>query len=268
MYNALIYILFAAIPFWHLKIGAHITVYEVGLLINVIMAPLFHFRGVNKLRWLDVLVLIYAFYGIVSVAVGSNSFYESARTYRYLTLGPVLLYFIVRFTPASYDVIRRGLYFMAAGTLLQTLIVLRYVFIYKARPAGDAWIHFSMSGWVASIVTLGVLCSLAVIALIYTRNDVRRGFKRTSLYCAAVILGVGVFASATRMVVLVFTLLFPFAGRIWKKTRRRRRLGGAVYAAEILLFQHLRAQLRDKSRFGQSGLAEELLEGLAIEGAC
>jgi hypothetical protein len=229
MQNTLIYILFTVIPFSHIKLGEHLTLYELGLLMNLIMGPFFFILVKSKFRWPDVLMLVYALYGIVSVLVGSVEFYESARTYRYLTLGPVFLYFIIRFTPVSYDVIRRGLYFMAAGVFLQTLIVLRYVVTFKARPTGEAWFFFPMSDLAASIVTLGVLCSLAACALIYTRGEVKSAFKKAILYGGAMVLAAGMFAAASRMVVVVFMLLFPFAAWIWKSRQRRRHFAVGVY---------------------------------------
>lgn len=268
MYRALIYLLFATIPFWHIKIGPHITLYEIGLLVNVIMAPAFHFQAKDRFRWPDLLVLIYAFYGIVSVAVSSDTFYESARTYRYLTLGPVLLYLIIRFTPATYDVIRRGLYFMAAGILLQVLIVLQYFIAFRSRPTGEAWVQFPMSDLVASIVTFGVLCSLAVCALIYTRDGVRSATMKAILYGAALLIAAGMLAAVSRMVVVVFMLLFPLAGWIWARRQRRRRFAVGVYLMVgvmlVAMFVPLAWDLR--TRVAHTASAEQKLEeGRSLE---
>ena len=262
MYRALIYFLFATIPFWHLKIGPHITVYEVGLLVNLMVAPFFHFQARNRFRRLDVLVLIYAFYGVVSVAVGSDNLYESARTYRYLTLGPVLLYFIIRFTPSSYEVLRRGLYFMAAGILLQALIVLQFFITFRARPTGEAWELFPMSDLVASIVTFGVLCSLGVCALIYTRDGVKAAFMKAILYGSALLIAAGMLAAVSRMVVVTFVLLFPLAGWIWATRQRRRRLAVAVHVAvgSMLLAMFSPLAWEQSPRGAQTTNSEQRLE--------
>lgn len=226
--NLPIYLLFAAIPFWHLKPFAYISAYEIVVIIN--LPFLLHSIGKAGKRWngMDTLVFLFAFYGVFAVLISGSLFYESMRTYRYIVLGPTLLYLIIRMQNLDQKQLAKSMVFFSTVVAVQSLVVIYYSIAHHARPVGYEWETYRYAGIVASIVTFAVLAVMASSAslLLAWRT---KGIKRYALLLLGLICTAGLLASATRAAEFVFFLLFPLSGWFLRRTIRRKLLVMSAY---------------------------------------
>lgn len=228
-----IYLLFAAIPFWHLRLFEGISVYEMAVVANLFVMPFVQAK--TRVRWnsLDVLVFLFAFYGIVTVAISSSTTYESMRIYRYMILGPALLYFIVRVMQPNQRQLAKGMAIFSALVAVQALVVIHYVITHRVRPeTGAGWELYQYQGVVASIVTFSVLAVMAASASFFLAWRAR-GVKRYALLLIWFVCTAGLLASATRASAFGFVLLFPLSGWFLRRAFRRKLLVTTGYLVII-----------------------------------
>lgn len=233
--NLPIYLLFAAIPFWHLRPFAYISAFEIVVIINLMLLPLYLGKSSNRWNGMDTLVFLFALYGVVAVEIGSSSFYESMRTYRYMVLSPALLYLIVRVQQLGQKQLAKSLTFFSTVVAVQSLAVIYYVIMHGERPVGDTWDAYQYQGIVASIVTFSVLAVMAASAslLIAWRTN---GLKRFAFLLIGLVCTAGLVASATRASAFIFFLLFPMSGWILRRTFRRKLLVATGYLVLASVF--------------------------------
>lgn len=229
------YALFLSIPFWHYKLAAYITFFEVGILVALIPNVIALSKRSIKFEQIDIMVVIYAIMGLVAVGISVNSFYEAARAYKYLVLVPVLLYYIIRFLPVSYETLRRAFYMMAVGVVMQTTIIIMFALKYRMRPVGDQWDSFFMSEWVSNIITYPILSCITICALYFMRKEVARKSHRIIIYMVIIYLMAGIVAIGTRMALLSFILLVPVTPWLWKKHNRRKFVPRLVYGIFMVM---------------------------------
>lgn len=224
-----IYLLFAAIPFWHVRIAGGISLYEITVVVNLLAMPFHLGRGGFRWGWVDTLVFLFALYGILSVAMSSASLYESMRTYRYLVLGPALLYFIVRVMRPNQQQMAKGMAIFSTFVAIQSLAVIYYVITHGERPAtGIEWESYQYQGIVAGIVTFSVLAVMAASSTLYLARYAK-GIKSLMLLLIGLVCTAGLLASATRASAFGFLLLFPLSGWFLHRAFRRKLLVAVGY---------------------------------------
>jgi len=223
-----LYLLFVTIPFWHVRPFEHISVYEMAVMVNVLASPLYLAR--RGVRWnrTDLVVFLFGLYGLVAVLVGSSSVYESMRVFRYIVLGPTLLYFILRVIQPDASQLPKGMVLFSISVAAQALTVIYYVLTYGERPVGDAWRTQEYEWIVASIVSFSVLAAMASSAAFYLAREVS-GWKFYSLFAVGLLNVIGLLASGTRAAVVGFVVLFPLSGWVIRRVSRRVLFVGAMY---------------------------------------
>ncbi len=228
MGNFPIYLLFFCMPLWHVVLVGHINLLEVAIIFNMLVFP---FRKTNQglhFKTMDILVLMLGFSNLISVLVGVDSFYESARAYRYLTLGPILVYFIVRFSSIEYSILRLAIQYMAFSAAIQAMLAIRFYALYRIRPVGEIWMADPFSAWVASIVTLSLWCFLSICGVWFFRLDANKQWRKVKLLIFEIPLFLGLLVAATRMVTVMLVSLFPLSGYIWSSQGRTKLFAGGI----------------------------------------
>ncbi len=218
-----LYLLFSVMPLFYVQVLPHVDAIEAALIINVLFAPAL-FGGRNpylKVNATDLAVVAYVFIGLISVLVGSTSFYNSARLYRFLVVSPVVGYMVIRFSKLVPKDLLRGLYLTIPATAVQAIVIVAAYIREGQRPQDIG---------IADLITFSVWCGIGLTLLIYNRTNVRSRLAKLASLVAALILLAGLVASASRAAIVTFVLLVPFAGFIWKKRSRRRWFGYAAIA--------------------------------------
>ncbi len=229
----LTYLLFASLSFPQVTVLGHIHIFEIPLLLILILLPFYsigkEYR--RKLLFLDVVVAIYALFSLLSVFVGADSLYESARQYRGAILSPVLVYVVFRNMPMSLSVMRRGLYMLIPGILYQAVLFIRYYLTYGVRPPTGE------DGILVSTITLSVLFCIGALIMFYQRKEVTSKNRYMLTLIIGATLTAALFVSFTRMTVILFLLLAPFGGIIWNSPKLRKLLQRGIYSilAAILI---------------------------------
>ena len=166
----LIYSLFALLPFTSVSIANAIYLIEIPLLFSVlVLATTFH-RGVVRITLLDKLVAAYAVITFLSVAVGVESFYESARHFRVCVITSLAIYVVLRFGTAGFATLERGIFFMLPGIFWQGFLLIRYYLLHGVRPV-------NVEGTVSTI-TLSLLVCVGLFCVIYGFSKNQKGLLK------------------------------------------------------------------------------------------
>ena len=224
------YVLCLCLPLSEVFIGGFIRVYEIGILLALISVFLKGRSGTfSHITMLDKMVFVYATYQIIVVLVGAENIYESARMYRYLVLGPVLVYFVIRVMPFSLKTVSRAHILMIAVVLVQTVLVILIYIEEGRRPKG---VPHELIG---NIVKYAFLVSYIFVLLVFSRRYIGTGKNRLLWLGALVVITAGMLAAASRGVTMPTLLMLLLTPWIWKSMRRRRFLGTAVSGFLILV---------------------------------
>jgi len=223
------YAIFLLIPFINqASVAEHILLVDIPVLMGSLLLPFSFKSRRQEIGVLDFLVIAYLVSNLLSVAVGIESLYESARYYRHMVLGPVLLYAVVRFSPLSLYQLRKAMFFMLPGIFFQGFLLIKYYLINHSRPVG-------VEG-VSSIVTLSVLFCISLFILFWG-NFKQMGVAKWVL---RLILTIAFFAmlsvTYTRAAIISFVILLPFVHIIWTKKHLRKIFGAIVLTSIVTLF--------------------------------
>lgn len=225
--NFVVYLLFALVPFTNMAIGGHVYLLEIPLLLCLFLLPFAPGKKLIKLTFLDVLVFIYALFSLISVAVGVESLYESARHYRLMVLTPVLIYFVVRLVPQKIENLRTDLYFMLPAIVWQVVLFIQFYITHGQRPV-------NVPGAV-STVTLSLLFCFGISILFFIKKKERTAInKLLALFLGALFL-VALFLNATRASIIGFVFLTPLVIYIWRKIKFKKRFSYLVMFTIVLL---------------------------------
>ncbi len=217
----LFFLLFAALPFANTSVMGHVYVLELVLVPCLLLLPFSSSaRTVIRITVLDIAVLIYVAFNLVSVAVGADSLYESSRYYRLMILQPVLLYVAFRFSPLKLEQLRKGIFLMIPGVLWQTLLGIRYYLQYGRRPD---FVEGSVDA-----ITLSVLMCLVITSLVYFRNERRGIVRKAAGFATGAGLFVALIINATRASLLSLVALIPVVGLVWNNKNTRRLVSRTV----------------------------------------
>ena len=222
----ILFLIFLFIPFGNISIGGHLYPIEIPVYIGSIsILPVLFLKAKNKLISLDYFVLFYLLWNLVSVLVGADDLYGSARYYRVTVLIPVLLYLLIRYSTVDLRNIHRFMFLVFPGLLYEALLITDFYIENLTRPL-DVDIA-------PNLVTLSVLFSLGLSLLLFsvTKN---LSFVWTILkYAVAIVLLGGLIVTFTRAAVVSFFVLCFVIPFIWKKTSRIRIFGLAVVVLPI-----------------------------------
>lgn len=220
-----IYAIFMTLPFANKAIFEFIYPVEIPLLFGL-MVYLFDRKGrVISLAPLDWFAFAFAVAGLLSVIVGIDSFYESARFFRLLVLTPFLLYFIIRFGVNDIEILRKAVFFILPGSLWQGALLLKYYMMFGERPVG-------VEG-AASTITLSVIFCFSLAVLLFGFIRAPKGIFRLLRYLLILLLGIMLIVSFTRASTVAFAVLAPLTAWLWRDKRRRRYVGRAAFGATL-----------------------------------
>jgi len=255
-------LLLITLPLWAVFPFGVFRPFEIAVLLAIIIAiTASNKSGYVRLTFLDCMVYVYALFHILVVSVSSTEFYESARAYRYMVLGPVLVYLAVRMLPFSPKAVSRAHLLMVFVILIQTVIVILAFQEEWIRPRGTPNV------FVGTIITYSFFAALAFFFLLFNRPAfINKTVSSLSLVCAATVLAFGLFASATRGVVLPMIVMLFLAYIIWKFDRVRKAflvsLGAALIGLLLVISISPPAFVADETRALENrGSYERLYHG-------
>jgi O-antigen ligase len=227
--NKLVYLLFLSLPLGSIGFG-HIHFGEIALYLNILFLPFLSGgnKNNNQIIALDIFVIIFAILHLISVAVDLNPLYESARYYRYLVLTPVLIYMVIRYLPVSTERLIKGMYFLVGGTLIQSVFVIRRYLMYGGRAS------FTERG-LSDALTFSVLICISIYFLFFIRKYLTSKTIKIFSMLAMVIAFSSLIAVASRSAIIGVVAFFPFANRIWKSQKYRKRLAWTTIGILLLV---------------------------------
>ena len=234
--NSTLYSLFLSMAFAQTAVLGHIYLFEIPTIFILFLFPLFIDKTSLPLRIisLDIIVLAYALFNLISVCVGIESLYESARYYRAMVLAPVVLYFVIRFTSMTPRIIKNGFYLIAFATLVQSLFFIRYYLLFGIRPDVD------VPGTISATITISFLFCFSVAVFFFQRNILRTRIRRIGSIAISLVLGAAVVVSSTRAAFLGLVVTTPVARKVWSHPRLRKIFSaivvGAVFLALFVIF--------------------------------
>ena len=230
--NIIVYFLFGSFSLGAKALYGHVYVVEIALIMTIICLPLLFLSGGNKrnnrIIALDVLVALFVLFNIISVMVGSESFYESAKHYRYMVLTPGLIYAVVRYIPVSTDVLIRGLYCLVGGTLVQSVFFIRYYWVYGERAE-------NVGSVITDTITMSILLCISICILVYRRNFEVSNYRKVLAMISMVLLFAALIVSATRAPLVATVVLVPFASKIWRSRKLRKLFSGSILGLLVLV---------------------------------
>lgn len=223
------YVVCMCLPFTAREVFGLIRPYELAALLALFSMFFVSKSGYRRITILDALVVIYALYQIVVVIVGSSVFYESARAYRYVVLGPVLVYAAVRLLPFSYNVVRRAHMLLIIVVLLQTLYTIKLYTETGQRIAG--LIH----EYVGYGVVYAVTAAYVFVYLIFSWSELKSRRGKILTLVGILVMAMGLYASASRGVVIPLVLALLAGKWIWRSANRRRLLAVYIKSGLVIL---------------------------------
>ena len=232
--NYIVYAIFLLIPFVNnVVVAGHIYLVDIPVLVGILFLPFSIKSRHQKIAILDFLVFAYLVANLLSVAVGLETLYESARYYRQMVLGPVLLYIVVRFSPLSADQLRKAMFFMLPGILFQGFLLIKYYLINHSRPVGVEA--------AASTVTLSVLFCISLFVLFLGKQGRIGVAKRVLWLILITAFSAMLLVTFTRAAIISVALLLPCIHMIWIKRHLRKIFGSIVFASLLAFFVLLAA---------------------------
>ena len=121
-----IYAFFLALPFANIPIFVNVYPIDIPLIFALLLIPFNRKAKLVKIMPLDIVVISYALFSLLSVIVDMSSIYEGARYYRLMVMTPVIIYVVIRFSGFSTEELRKGLFFMLPGIIWQGILLLKY----------------------------------------------------------------------------------------------------------------------------------------------
>ena len=217
-------------PFTHITILGHIHIYEIVLLPLVFFLPIIIMKDVysSKFLFLDIAVFLYFLDSIISVVVDWSDLYLAARNFRALVLSPTLLYLVIRLSFLDLKDIRRALFFLIPGILIQSAIFIYQYLLHGLRPRGIENVS-------SSTITLSFLFCVGILILFYFKGNIRSDRSYIIKVMAAIVLMAALLLSFTRMVIAGFILIFPLSKIIWSKYKYRNYVSSFVIIGMIVI---------------------------------
>ncbi|MFK5892048.1 MAG: O-antigen ligase family protein [Pseudomonadota bacterium] len=226
--NRVIYAIFFLMAFSNTSILGHIYLVEIPVVIGALMLPFHRDQKALSFNLLDRLVLTYAVFSLISVAVGIDSLYESARHYRLMVLTPVLIYLVIRFGSSSLEQLRKAAFFILPGTFWQGGLLLQYYILYGSRPVG-------VEGAVSTI-TLSVLISISLFLMIFNFKVKPKPVMNAFRYGLIILLFFMLVVTGTRAALIGFVVMVVAIIFVWNLKSRRVWIGrGMLISISMLL---------------------------------
>jgi O-antigen ligase len=240
----------------------HIYLFEIPTIFILFLFPLF----INKkdlpfrITFLDFIVFAYALFNLVSVCIGIESLYESARYYRAMVLSPVLVYIVIRYASIEPRVIKTGFYLIAFATLVQSFFFIQYYLIYGVRPGRD------VAGAISSPITISYLFCVACAVFFFQRETLKSRFRRILSIALSFILAMAVVVSSTRVAFLGLIFTIPIAKKVWHKLRLRKIMTtmvvGTVFLALVVIFSTATINIEPTSKIKDEKTIRKSVERL------
>lgn len=219
----ILYLVFFLLAFSNTSIMGHLYLVEIPVIIGAFMLPFKKDIKSLKLNALDYVVIVYVVFSLVSVAVGLETLYESARHYRLMVLTPFLIYLVIRFGASSLEELRKAVFFIIPGTIWQGILFLQYFMLHGERPVG-------VEGTVSTI-TLSVLISLSLFIMVFNFPKKPKRMLNIIRYGLILVLFVMLIVSGTRAALLGVVVMLPVIAIFWEKKQRRVLVGRAMISA-------------------------------------
>lgn len=225
----IVYAIFLTIPFANQAIVAgHLYLVDIPALMGMLLLPFNIKSGSYKLNILDFLVIIFLVLNMVSVVIGLDSLYESARYYRHMVLSPVLIYIVVRFSPLSVNELGKAVFCMLPGIFFQGVLLFRHYFTFFTRPIGVEA--------ASSTVTLSVFFCISLFVLFWS-NWRRRGIVQWVLWALLITaFSAMLLITFSRATIIGFILLLPITHMLWARMHLRKLFGSVVFFSICIFF--------------------------------
>lgn len=226
------YILFAVMPLASISVFGHIYLVELLLGPCLLLLPFAASRKIIRITAMDIWVLAYAAFNLVSVVVGATSLYESSRHYRLMVLMPVLVYAAIRFSPLKLEQLRKGLFLMLPAVLWHAALGVRFYLQTGRRP--------DLAEGIMDIITLSICICILITMLLYLRKELKGVVRKLAGLSTGLALFVALVVSATRASLLGLVAFAPVVGLGWNNKRIRRLISrsilGVLFAYLLLIF--------------------------------
>lgn len=210
--NWVIYFLFASVSFANLTIAGEVYVIELAALITIFTVMLRGVTGghVKQLQFLDIVVIMYAVFGILAVVSGADHIWESARYYRANVLTPTLIYVAFRIAPITPELFKRGLYLLLPMLVIQALLLIRAYIVMGGRQQ-------FFEGHLTYTITLAALFVVGVSTVFFLRNENKSALKKTASVIAMLIIVPALYLTFSRTSLGALVLLTPLALYLWDR---------------------------------------------------
>jgi len=227
--NFLTYLLFTTIPLGQTVFLEHIYLNEIIISFIFICLPLLPKRKENnRILPLDVVIFLFGLSSLISVAIGSESFYESARFYRQMVLSPMLLYMLVRLIPVSMTTIVKAFYFMAGSVFFQALFYCYFYSSYGLRPIRG-------TGFIESPITSSLFFCIGFFVLFYCRKLIYSKMLRVVLAFCGLLFVAALIVSSTRAAV-IGVIIVLVSNKLFWQTRKMRKVYYFLFMSFLFVF--------------------------------
>ncbi|MFK5894877.1 MAG: O-antigen ligase family protein [Pseudomonadota bacterium] len=227
--NWIIYFLFVSVSMANLTIGGEVYVAELAAFIalSAILMKGIKDNSIKRLVYIDIIILVYAFFSLTSVASGAEHLWESARYYRANILTPTLIYFAFRFLPVTPKLFKRGLYFMLPMIVIQCLLLIKSFVLIGGRQQ-------FFEGHLSYTITLAALFVVGASVVWFLRKEDKSTFKTILTFGLMVIIITALYLTFSRTSLGGFLMLAPIATYVWKRPALVRLSGTAVISGLML----------------------------------
>jgi len=206
-----LYVFFLTFPFLKTIVFRELALPEIPLYFSALLIVLIIVKKQIKWQMLDTSVILYGCANFLSVIVGMDNSFDSLRHFRWFVFFPLVIYFVVRFSPLSLEEFAKAAYFLIPGVLLQEVIIVsRFISDFGERQPGREGI--------LSSVTLSLLVVFTITLLLFLNKSVRMG---KGLRWLIVFLSlISLFVTYQRSTSAIFLILLISGPLIWKSKKR------------------------------------------------
>ncbi|NOX08320.1 MAG: O-antigen ligase family protein [Gammaproteobacteria bacterium] len=223
----IIYAIFFLMAFTNTALFGHIYLVEIPTVIGLFMLLSHRDNKALVFNMLDRLVIIYAIFSFLSVVVGLDSLYESARYYRLVVVTPVLIYMVIRFGASSIQQLQKAVFLIIPGTFYQGLLLVQYYVVHGERPVG-------VEGTI-SVITLSVLIAFSLFIMLFNFPKKLKLMMNMLRYSIIAMLFIMLVISGARAGMLGFVMMVVAIYIGWQRKSRRVWIGRLMLSAISVL---------------------------------
>ena len=203
----LCYLFVATLGLSYLKFFGFLILYEcIAALLILWVLVLFAMRSISfKVNHTDIIILAFVFFSLISVILGIDSLYTSARYYRHMILVPAIVYFLIRSLFRRIYDLDKSILLLALVASIQVVFTLALYIKTGERPRGAVGAQ--------SLITIGMLGAFAIFYFFENLRRVKNLNSKIFLILLLLFLYFGIYTSMTRAAILG-VLIIPLIRRI------------------------------------------------------